>query len=66
LGFKVIVYGIDLLMHITKTMQRVLEDIRSGRFALRGQGATFQEYLSAVGFDAWATIEERYQARDSS
>lgn len=60
LGFKVIVYGIDLLMYITKTMRLALEDIRSGRFALQGTGATFPEYLSAVGYDDWADIENRH------
>lgn len=60
LGFKVIAYGIDLLMQITKTMQLVLADIRSGRFALQGKGASFAEYLSAVGYDDWEQVESRY------
>ncbi|MSQ71908.1 MAG: isocitrate lyase/PEP mutase family protein [Betaproteobacteria bacterium] len=60
LGFKVLPYGINLLMHITKTMQLVLEDIRSGRFAMTGKGATFKEYVTAVGFDDWAGIDERH------
>jgi len=59
LGFKVIVYGINLLMQATRTMKLALEDIRSGSFALTGTGANFQEYLSAVGFDDWADIENR-------
>ena len=60
LGFKVVIFGIDLLMHITRTMQIVLEDIRTGTFALQGKGAGFKEYLDAVGFENWARIEERY------
>ena len=60
LGFKVIAYGIDLLMQITKTMQLVLADIRSGRFALQGGGASFTEYLSAVGYEDWERVEGRY------
>ena len=60
LGFKVIVYGINLLMQVTKRMKLVLEDIRSGRFELTGTGASFQEYLSVVGFDDWAGIETRH------
>ena len=59
LGFKVIVYGINLLMQVTKQMMLALEDIRSGRFELTGTGASFAEYLSAVGFDDWAEIENR-------
>jgi len=60
LGFKVIAYGIDLLMQITKTMRLVLADIRSGRFALQGNGVSFTEYLSAVGYDDWERVESRY------
>ena len=56
---KVIAYGIDLLMQITKTMQLVLADIRSGRFALQGNGVSFKEYLSAVGYDDWERVESR-------
>lgn len=60
LGFKVVIFGIDLLMHVTRTMQLVLEDIRSGRFALQGKGAGFREYLDTVGFGDWARIEDKY------
>lgn len=59
LGFKVIVYGINLLMQVTRQMKLALEDIRSGRFELTGTGASFNEYLSVVGFDDWAEIENR-------
>lgn len=60
LGFKVVVYGIDRLMQATRTMQAALADIRSGRFELQGRGATFKEYVTAVGFDDWERIEGRY------
>jgi 2,3-dimethylmalate lyase len=60
LGFKVVIYGITLLMHITKTMQNALADMRSGAFAMRGKGAGFDEYLRAVGFDEWARIDEKF------
>jgi len=63
LGFKVIVYGINLLMQVTKTMKLALEDIRSGRLELTAAGAGFQEYLSAVGFDDWAEVENRHAPR---
>ena len=60
LGFKVVIFGIDLLMHVTRTMQLVLEDIRAGAFSLQGKGAGFKEYLEAVGFEDWVGIEEQY------
>jgi len=60
LGFKVVIYGINLIMHVTRTMQVVLDDIRSGRFAMQGKGASFKDYVTAVGFDDWARIDESY------
>jgi len=53
-------YGTNLIMRITKTMQLALEDIRSGKFALMGTGVTLEEYLSAVGIERWADIENRH------
>jgi 2-methylisocitrate lyase-like PEP mutase family enzyme len=62
LGFKILPYGIDLILRVTRTMQLALEDMRSGKFALMGTGATLQEYLSVVGFDEWTRIEDSYRA----
>ena len=61
LGFKILPYGIDLILRVTRTMQVALEDMRSGRFELMGSGASLQEYLSVVGFDEWSRIESRYR-----
>lgn len=60
LGFKILPYGIDLILRITQTMQIALEDMRSGRFALMGTGVALNEYLSIVGFDAWTRLESDY------
>jgi len=62
LGFKILPYGIDLILRVTRTMQLALEDMRSGKFALMGTGATLQEYLSVVGYDEWRRIEGSYRA----
>jgi len=62
LGFKILPYGIDLILRVTRAMQLALEDMRSGKFALMGSGATLQEYLSVVGFDEWTRIEGSYAA----
>ena len=59
LGFKILPYGINLILRITRTMQLALADIHSGRFELMGTGASFQEYLSVVGFKEWAEVENR-------
>ena len=66
LGFKVVIYGIDLLMHATATMQAVLNDIRDGAFALQGKGAGFREYLDVVGFKEWVRIEDDYRTDTSA
>ena len=62
LGFKILPYGIDLILRVTRAMQVALEDMRSGKFALMGTGATLQEYLQAVGFEDWTRIETTYRA----
>lgn len=62
LGFKILPYGIDLILRVTRAMQLALEDMRSGKFALLGTGATLQEYLQVVGFEDWTRIETAYRA----
>lgn len=62
LGFKILPYGIDLILRVTRAMQVALEDMRSGKFALMGTGATLQEYLQVVGFEDWTRIETAYRA----
>lgn len=62
LGFKILPYGIDLILRVTRAMQLALEDMRSGKFALMGTGATLQEYLQVVGFEDWTRIETAYRA----
>ncbi|MBI2753854.1 MAG: isocitrate lyase/PEP mutase family protein [Betaproteobacteria bacterium] len=62
LGFKILPYGIDLILRVTRTMQLALEDMRSGKFKLMGTGASLQDYLEAVGFDEWSRIESRHRA----
>ena len=62
LGFKILPYGIDLILRVTRAMQVALEDMRSGKFALMGTGATLQEYLQVVGFEDWTRIETDYRA----
>jgi hypothetical protein len=41
-------------------MQLALRDVRSGKFALMGTGVTLEEYLSAVGIERWAEVENRH------
>ena len=60
LGFRIVIYGITLLMRATKTMQLALEDIKSGELKLMGTGVGFEEYKRIVGFPQWAALENRY------
>lgn len=60
LGFRIVIYGINLLMHATRTMRECLEDIRSGELKLTGRGVSFEEYKRIVGFYDWAALEDRY------
>lgn len=60
LGFRIIIYGISLLMHSVRAMQDVLSALSRGDTSFAGQGVGFEEYKSIVGFDRWADIENRY------
>lgn len=60
MGYNVVIYGITLLMRITRTMQLALEDLRSERLELVGSGVSFQEYMRVVDLDRWSAIETRF------
>lgn len=57
LGFKILPYGIDLVLRATRAMREALEDMRAGRFERLQAGVTLEEYLSVVGFEEWTRIE---------
>jgi 2,3-dimethylmalate lyase len=61
LGFRMPVYGLSLLMRITKVMQDALADIQSGELRLFGSGTSFEEFKRAIGLPRWAAIEDRYK-----
>jgi len=61
LGFRIVIYGISLLMRITRTMQETLADIRSGELKLSGTGVSFDDYKAIVGLPAWSRIEDQYK-----
>ena len=60
LGFRIVIYGISLLMRSVKVMRDSLEDIRSGEMKMVGSGVGFEDYKNIVGFPQWADIESRY------
>lgn len=60
LGFKIVAWGISLLMRATRAMQDALADFYSGEQKLFGTGIGFNEYQKIVGFDYWADVETRF------
>jgi 2-methylisocitrate lyase-like PEP mutase family enzyme len=63
LGFNCAVLGLDTLMHAAKAVEAVLVDMKTGRFAHRNDGMDFEEYKKLVGYDNWASIDERFAPR---
>lgn len=60
LGYRIVIYGISLLMRSVKVMRDSLEDIRSGEMKMVGSGVGFEEYKSIVGFPQWSALETEY------
>jgi 2-methylisocitrate lyase-like PEP mutase family enzyme len=63
LGFNCAVLGLDTLMHAAKAIEAVLVDMKSGKFAHRNDGMDFEDYKRLVGYDKWASIDERFAPR---
>jgi 2,3-dimethylmalate lyase len=61
LGFRMIGYGVTLLLRAAKAMQSAIEDIR--RCERTDAGVSFEEFKDVVGFAEWARIEETYRVR---
>lgn len=60
LGYKIALFGITLLLRITKTMQLALADLKSGELKLVGTGTPFEEYTRIVGIEGWRAIEKKF------
>jgi methylisocitrate lyase len=62
LGFRIVIYGISILMRYVKTIQETLADIQSGELKLSGSGVSFNDYKRIVGMDDWSRIEDQYKS----
>lgn len=60
MGYGIALYGITLLLRITRTMQRALDDLRSDELKLVGTGVPFEEYTRIVGIERWRRIEREF------
>jgi 2,3-dimethylmalate lyase len=63
LGFRMIGYGITLLLRAAEAMQIAIEDIRARRRERFDTGVTLDAFKEVVGFAEWARIEETYRVR---
>ena len=61
LGFRIVIYGISLLMHAVQAMKNVLSGLAHGKIDFAGKGVEFEDYKSIVGLERWAEIEAKYQ-----
>jgi len=60
MGYKIALFGITLLLRVTRTMQMALADLKSDELKLVGTGTPFEEYTKIVGIERWARIEEEF------
>jgi 2,3-dimethylmalate lyase len=61
IGFRIVIYGISLLMHAVRAMENVLTGLSHGKVDFAGKGVEFEDYKSIVGLEQWAAIEAKYQ-----
>jgi 2,3-dimethylmalate lyase len=61
IGFRIVIYGISLLMHAVRAMENVLAGLANGKIDFAGKGVEFEDYKSIVGLEQWAAIEAKYQ-----
>jgi 2-methylisocitrate lyase-like PEP mutase family enzyme len=66
MGFNAICFGLETIMHAAKAMQTVLDDMRSGTFALRDKGMSFEEFKSVVRYDKWDRIDNSYGVAEAA
>lgn len=60
MGYRIALYGITLLLRVTRTMQLALADLKSGELKLVGTGTPFEEYTRIVGIERWQGIEQKF------
>jgi len=60
MGYRIVLYGITLLLRVTKTMQLALADLKSEELKLVGTGTPFEEYTKIVGIERWRSIEQKF------
>ncbi|MSP44320.1 MAG: isocitrate lyase/PEP mutase family protein [Xanthobacteraceae bacterium] len=62
LGFNMIAYPTTLIFHVARTIERALEDIKTGKPAASNSGVNFAEFKDITNFEKWARIEDQYRS----
>ncbi|MGE4338865.1 MAG: oxaloacetate decarboxylase [Pigmentiphaga sp.] len=59
MGFRILPYGLHLLMRTVKVMEEALQDLRSQRFAMSYEdtAVSFEDYQDIVGLSDWLDLE---------
>lgn len=63
LGFSMVTYPTSLIFRVARTLEKALDDMKSERLELDGQGVDFQRFEEIVGLPGWAEIESRFGMR---
>ena len=58
MGFAMILYPTSLLFRLTKSIQKVLDDMLAQRLTFEGEGVSFDEFEQVVGLRGWEAIEK--------
>ncbi len=58
MGFEIVFYGIDLVMHAAKAMRSALATLAAGALPDAADGLSFAEYLDVVDLKRWARLED--------
>lgn len=64
MGFTMVLYPTSLVLRITLTMQRALDDMKRQRLKLKAEGVSFDDFEDLLDLPQWAKIEETYPARE--
>jgi 2-methylisocitrate lyase-like PEP mutase family enzyme len=60
MGFAMVAYPTSLIFRVTRTVEKALADMKAGRLSLAGEGVGFEEFKTAVRYDDWAKVEDRF------
>jgi methylisocitrate lyase len=64
MGYRIVIYGITLLVRMTRVMREALADLKSGELALMGTGVGFGEFQEIVDVPRWSRLEDAHAAAD--